>query len=146
MGPDTVRLAIVGFALSGIEHEHIVYIAVVVHIIVSEIDFAVKTLTRFIDHHLRILVLPPIGVVATIVATVFRECERAVDVKLRIKLSVGVFEEVVVGRTGSAILAETFFHQKILEIGFGIGHGEFHILVLDKDHQTAHFARAGEVT
>ena len=56
-----------------------------------------------------------LGVVSAIVAHVVGECHRAVYVKLGIELASGTCHEVIAGRAGGAVAAESLLVEHIAE-------------------------------
>ena len=95
VGPHGLCLAIVGLAVAGIQHEHLVGLAVAVPVILFPVDLVLDSQASLGNHLAGVLVLVP-TVVLAIVGAVMAERHRAHHVECEVKLSVAlVVEEVV---------------------------------------------------
>ena len=96
VGPHGLCLAIVGLAVAGIQHEHLVGLVVAVPVILFPVDLVLDSQTGLGNHLAGVLVIVGVIVVLAIIGAVMAERHRAYHVEGEVKLSVAlVVEEVV---------------------------------------------------
>ena len=128
MGPHGVGRAAAGFAASGIEHKHIVYISVAVTVVFREVHRVVKHLAC-LDYHLLGALVVAIPVVTAIIFHVLRQGDRPEHVELRTELPQRTLFKEVHSRPRAAVIAEPALVEHAVEIAVGVVETHLHILV-----------------
>ena len=120
VGPDGVGSTAVGLALAGIEHEHLVHLAVAVPVVVGEVHFGICLLTGFFDHRFGTHVVA-LGVVGAIVFLVVAHGVGAHHVEVEFELSGALLLEVVGHRPPERALVVAGFVHDALVLGQIVG-------------------------
>ena len=133
--PDGLRTATVGFALSGIDHVHLLHFAVAVPIVVPIVYLRVGQLQGLDDHSGWVSVIV-IARVRTIVATSLAYGDWTHDVEGQLKLSAALRLEVIVHRPFEVAGREILLVGNALIEGLVVGSLEGHIAEVHQDDES----------
>ncbi len=109
--PYAVHAAAVSLAVAGVEYVNVVNPAVIVAVILAEVNLIVEFAARLCHHFVgkRIIVCPVVGHLVV-------ECHRPVDIKLGCELPGGVLDEIVVCAAGCAEGGIAWLVEHVVEL------------------------------
>ena len=108
MRPDGVRAAAFSLVMTGIVHQDHVDVAVIVGIILAEIDFGIEQAACLLQG------LPgPFRLVLSVILARLGHRHRAVNLEHRLVFAVGIFVVIITDRTGTAVRGVAFLVEHV---------------------------------
>ncbi len=139
MWPHRIFIIVVSLAIAGIDHKHIVDVAVVVVVVFCKVDLASVGFYGLYNHLKDVRVI-----ISAIVCHVVLKLHRAVDLKCGVEKAVRLLLKVIMSRAHRAVFLEAGLIELACEIFLRVGGSELHIRKFNQEDKTVAFACAGE--
>ena len=144
VGPYGVGRAAVGFALAGVDYVDVVDAAVVVEVVLREVDLVGEGFCG-LEHHFFGAEVIAVVVVAAVVRHVVLHRHGAVYVELGVEVAVALCQEVVACGASAGVVGEALLVEHAVEEVVGVWCAELHVLVFHQEYEAFYFALSGVV-
>ena len=141
MRPDGFLITAVSFAHTGIDHIHLVYLAIIVPVVLLPVGHLVLGQVDGLDNHLCRTQVAAFRVVAAVIAGFMTDRHRTYDVEVELKLSAALSLEIVGHRALELTLREALLVGNTRKQLISMLSLECLVLEVDQDNQSLFLAR-----